>query len=345
MHDTVDLRSDTVTTPTPEMRAAMAAAEVGDDVYEEDPTMKRLEARAAERFGKEAGLFVASGTMGNQVAALAHTQPGAEIVADADSHIIRAEVGGLARLALCQTMALPTERGLPTPDQVRGVIRPANIHVAVTGLLALENTHNRHGGVAFTPEEIGAVAAVAREHRIPVHLDGARIFNACVALGRSPREYGAVVDSVQFCLSKSLGAPVGSVLVGSGAFITRARRMRKMLGGGMRQAGILAAAGLLALDRMVDRLAEDHRNARRLAEGLAGIPPLRVDLSRVQTNIVIFHVGRPGGAAELVEGGAARKVKMGAFSATGIRCVTHKDVDTDDVDRAIAAIREIAAGW
>jgi threonine aldolase len=345
MHDIVDLRSDTVTTPTPEMRAAMAAAEVGDDVYEEDPTVKRLEALAAERFGKEAGLFVASGTMGNQVAALAHTQPGQEVIADAESHIVRAEVGGLARLAICQTVALTTARGLPAPDQVRAAIRTPNIHHAVTGLLAIENTHNRHGGVAFPPEEIAAVGAVAREHAIPVHLDGARIFNACVALGRDAREYGAVVDSVQFCLSKSLGAPVGSLVVGSAAFVSRARRMRKLLGGGMRQAGILAAAGLLALDKMVDRLADDHRNARRLAEGLAGLPRIRVDLARVQTNIVIFHVDRPGGAAELVEGGRARKVKMGAFSPTGIRCVTHKDVDSEDIDRAIDAVREIATGW
>ena len=345
MHDIVDLRSDTVTTPTPEMRAAMAAAEVGDDVFEEDPTVRRLEALAAERFGKEAGLFVASGTMGNQVAALAHTQPGQEVIADADSHIVRAEVGGLARLAICQTVAITTARGLPEPDQVRAAIRTPNIHHAVTGLLAIENTHNRHGGVAFSPEEIAAVSAVAREHSVPVHLDGARIFNACVALGRDARDYGAVVDSVQFCLSKSLGAPVGSLVVGSAAFVGRARRMRKLLGGGMRQAGILAAAGLLSLERMVDRLADDHRNARRLAEALAGLPGIRIDLARVQTNIVIFHVDRPGGAAELVEGGRARKVKMGAFSPTGIRCVTHKDVDAEDIDRAIDAVREIVRDW
>jgi threonine aldolase len=199
--------------------------------------------------------------------------------------------------------------------------------------------------VAFTPEEIAAVGAVAREHAVPVHLDGARLFNACVALGRDAREYGAVVDSVQFCLSKSLGAPVGSLVVGSAAFVGRARRMRKLLGGGMRQAGILAAAGLLALDRMVDRLADDHRNARRLAEGLARLPGIRVDLGRVQTNIVIFHVDRPGGAAELVEGGRARKVKMGAFSPTGVRCVTHKDVDSEDIDRTIEAVREIVRDW
>jgi threonine aldolase len=345
VHDIVDLRSDTVTTPTPEMRAAMAAADVGDDVFEEDPTVNRLEALAAERLGKEAGLFVASGTMGNQVATLAHTQPGQEVIAEADSHIVRAEVGGLARLAICQTVALTTARGLPEPEQVRAVIRTPNIHHAVTGLLAIENTHNRHGGVAFTPEEIGAVGAVAREHGVPVHLDGARIFNAAVALGRDAREYGAVVDSVQFCLSKSLGAPVGSMVVGSAAFVTRARRMRKLLGGGMRQAGILAAAGLLSLDKMVDRLADDHRNARRLAEALAALPGIRIDLNRVQTNIVIFHVDRPGGAAALVEGGRARKVKMGAFSPTGIRCVTHKDVDSEDIDRAIDAVREIVRGW
>jgi threonine aldolase len=341
----VDLRSDTLTTPTPEMRAAMAAADVGDDVWEEDPTVQRLEARAAERFGKEAGLFVASGTMGNQVAVLAHTQPGQEVIADADAHVMSFEVAGIARLSLCQTRALPTERGLPSPDQVRAAIRPRNIHIPVTGLLCLENTHNRHSGVAFTPEEVGAVAAVAREHAVPVHLDGARIFNACVALGRQAREYGAVVDTVQFCLSKGLGAPVGSLIVGSRDFITHARRMRKMLGGGMRQVGILAAAGLIALDRMVDRLAEDHAHARRLAAGLVGVSGLRVDLSRVQTNIVIFQVERPGGAAELVEGCRARKVKIHAIGPTAIRCVTHKDVDADDVDRAIAAIREIAGSW
>jgi threonine aldolase len=345
MHDVVDLRSDTLTTPTPEMRAAMAAAEVGDDVWEEDPTAKLLEARAAERFGKDAGLFVASGTMGNQVAVMTHTRPGQEVIADADSHVLSYEVAGIARLSLCQTRGLVTERGLPTPNQVREAIRPPNIHIPVTGLVCLENTHNRHSGVAFTPEEIAEVAAVARAHGVPVHLDGARIFNACVALGRQPQEYGAVVDSVQFCLSKGLGAPVGSLLVGSRDFIREARRMRKLLGGGMRQVGILAAAGLIALDKMVDRLAEDHANARRLAEGLAGLPGIRIDLGRVQTNIVIFHVARPGGAAELVEGCRARKVRIHAIGPDSIRCVTHKDVDAEDVGRTVAAIRETIETW
>jgi len=341
MHDVVDLRSDTLTTPTPEMRAAMAAAEVGDDVWGEDPTVKRLEARAAERFGKDAGLFVASGTMGNQVTVLTHTQPGQEVIADADSHVLSREVAGIARLSLCQTLPLSTARGLPTPEQVRASIRAKDIHFPVTGLIALENTHNRHSGTAFTPEEIAAVAAVGREHDVPVHLDGARIFNACVALRRDAREYGAAVDTIQFCLTKGLSAPVGSLIVGSREFIARARRMRKLLGGGMRQVGILAAAGLIALDKMVDRLAEDHVNARRLAEGLHGLPGIRVDLSRVQTNIVIFHVDRPGGVAELVEGCRARKVRVHASGPTSIRCVTHKDVDAEDIDRALAAIREI----
>jgi threonine aldolase len=345
VHDVVDLRSDTLTTPTPAMRAAMAAAEVGDDVWEEDPTVQRLEALAAARFGKEAGLFVASGTMGNQVAVLTHTQPGQEVIADLESHMLGMEVGGIARLSLCQTRPLATERGLPTPTQVREAIRPSNIHIPTTGLLVLENTHNRHGGIAFTPEEIAAVAAAASGHGVPVHLDGARIFNACVALGRDPQEYGAAVDTVQFCLSKGLAAPVGSLLVGPRAFVTRARRMRKLLGGGMRQVGILAAAGLVALERMVARLAEDHAHARRLAEGAAGLPRLRVDLARVQTNIVILDVDRPGGAAALVEGCRARKVKIHAVGPATIRCVTHKDVDAEDIERALAAFREITVGW
>jgi len=345
MHDVVDLRSDTLTVPTPAMRRAMAEAQVGDDVWEEDPTVQRLEARAAARFGKAAGLFVASGTMGNQVAVLAHTEPGQEVLADADSHMLNLEVGGIARLSLCQTRPLQTERGLPDPDAVRHAIRPQNIHIPRTGLLALENTHNLKGGVAFTPEEIAEVAAVASEHGVPVHLDGARIFNACVALGRDAREYGQVVDTVQFCLSKGLAAPVGSLLLGPEAFVARARRMRKLVGGGMRQVGILAAAGLVALDTMVDRLADDHRNARRLAEGLRGLPGLRVDPARVPTNIVIFEVTRPGGAAQLVEGCRACKVKIHAVGPTAIRCVTHKDVDAEDIERALAAVQEITAGW
>jgi len=352
MHDVVDLRSDTLTLPTSEMREAMARAEVGDDVWEEDPTVKRLETVAAERLGKAAGLFVASGTMGNLVSVVSHTRAGQEVVLDLDSHIFNYEVAGSAVIGGVQMHPVKTARGFLIPDQVREALRPSNIHLPQTGLVCVENTHNRHGGTCCTPEEIAAVAAVAHGAGVPVHLDGARLFNAAVALGRPARDFARDADSVTFCLSKGLGAPVGSVICGPAEFIARARRVRKMLGGGMRQAGILAAAGLVALERMVDRLAEDHANARRLAEGLARLPGLRVDPASVQTNIVIVAVERPGGAAaaaaaagELVAGCAARKVKLHAIGPASIRCVTHKDVDADDIERALEALRELTGRW
>ena len=351
MHDFVDLRSDTLTLPTPEMREAMARAEVGDDVWGEDPTVHRLEAAAATRLGKEAGLFVASGTMGNLVSVVAHTQAGQEVVLDLDSHIYNYEVAGSTIVGHVQMRPVKTERGFLTPEQVQESLRAANIHVPPTGLVCLENTHNRHGGTCCTPEQIAAVAAVAHAAGVPVHVDGARLFNAAVALERDAREFTQPVDSVTFCLSKGLAAPVGSVVCGSAAFIERARRIRKMVGGGMRQAGILAAAGLLSLERMVDRLAEDHANARTLAEAVAVMPALAVDLASVQTNIVIIRVDRgdrPRSVAatdELVKGCAARKVKIHAMSPTAIRCVTHKDVDTEDVRRAVDAFRELTARW
>ena len=345
MHDIVDLRSDTLTLPTPAMREAMARAEVGDDVWEEDPTVRRLEEQAARRTGKEAAMFVSSGTQGNLVSVLTQTRPGQEIILDADSHIFNYEVGGAAMFGGVQTLPVKTARGFLTPEQVREHVRPSNVHIPVTGLVCLENTHNRHGGTCCTPEEIEAVAAAAHGAGVPVHLDGARIFNASVALRRPAVDFARPVDSITFCLSKGLGAPVGSLVCGSRDFVTRARRVRKMLGGGMRQVGVLAAAGLVALDSMVDRLAEDHANARRLAEGVVRLPGVRLDLSNVQTNIVIFHVGRPGGAAELVSGALARKVKIHQIGPASIRCVTHKDVDAEDVERAIEAFREIAAAW
>lgn len=345
MHDVVDLRSDTVTLPTPEMREAMARAEVGDDVWEEDPTVKRLEATAAERLGKEAGLFVTSGTQGNLLSILAQTRPGQEVILDLDSHIFNYEVAGGAVIGGVQMRPVRTDRGMLSPEQVREALRPANLHVPPTGLVCLENTHNRHGGTCASPEAIAAVAAVAHAAGVPVHLDGARLFNAAVALGRDVREFTRDVDSVMFCLSKGLAAPVGSVVCGSRDFIARARRWRKMLGGGMRQAGVLAAAGLVALERMVDRLAEDHAHARLLAEGLARLPGLEVDLSRVETNIVIVRVRPPGGVEELVGGCLARKIKIHAIGPEAIRCVTHKDVDADDIRRALAAVAEITARW
>ncbi len=344
MHDIVDLRSDTLTLPTPEMREAMACAEVGDDVWEEDPTVKRLEAVAAERLGKEAGLFVSSGTMGNLVSVVSQTRAGQEIVLDQDSHIYNYEVAGAAVVGSVQTRPLKTARGFLSPEQVREALRPANIHLPTTGLVCLENTHNRHGGTCCTPAEIAAVAAVAHGAGVPVHLDGARLFNAAVALGRPAAEFARHADSVTFCVSKGLGAPVGSVVCGTRDFVARARRVRKMLGGGMRQAGVIAAAGLVALERMVDRLAEDHAHARRLAEGLATLPGLRVDLARVQTNIVIVGVDRPGGVEPLVAGCVARKVKVHAIGPASIRCVTHKDVDAEDIERALAAFGEVTSG-
>ena len=351
MHDIVDLRSDTLTLPTPEMRDAMARAEVGDDVWEEDPTVKRFEAMAAERLGKAAGLFVTSGTMGNLVSVVSQAQAGQEVVLDLDSHIFNNEVAGASVVGNVQMRPVKTARGFLTPDQVREALRPANIHNPPTGLVCIENTHNRHGGTCCTPEEISAVAAVAHGAGVPVHLDGARLFNATVALKRSARDFVRDVDSVTFCVSKGLAAPVGSVICGSREVVARARRVRKMLGGGMRQAGVIAAAGLVALERMVDRLAEDHTNARVLAEGVARLPGLSVDLASVQTNIVIFGVERGAAAAsaaataELVAGSAARKVKIHAIGPTSIRCVTHKDIDAEDIARTLDAFAEITRKW
>ncbi len=345
MHEIVDLRSDTLTLPTPAMREAMARAEVGDDVWEEDPTVKRLEALAAERTGKDAGLFVTSGTQGNLVSVCAQTQPGQEVVLDLDSHIFNYEVAGSARVGNVQMRPVKTARGFLSPDQVREALRPANIHLPQTGLVCLENTHNRHGGTCCTPEQIAAVAAVAHGAGVSVHLDGARLFNAAIALRRPAADFTRHVDSVTFCVSKGLGAPVGSVVCGSREIIGRAKRFRKMLGGGMRQVGIIAAAGIVALETMVDRLAEDHANARTLAEGIARLPKLSVDLASVQTNIVIFHVERPGGADELVKGAAGRHVKIHAIGPTSIRCVSHKDVDADDIAKALEVFGDITARW
>ena len=348
MHDAVDLRSDTLTTPTPEMREAMARAQVGDDVWGEDPTVQRLEARAAARMGKEAGLYVTSGTQGNLICVLAQTAPGQEVILDLDSHVYNYEVAGAALIGGVQMRPVKTARGFLTPDQVAEAVRPANIHLPASALLCLENTHNRHGGTCCTPEEIEAVAAAGHERGLSVHLDGARLFNAAVALRRDAREFARSVDSVTFCLSKGLAAPVGSVICGSADLVGRARRWRKLLGGGMRQAGVIAAAGLVALDSMVDRLADDHANARTLAEGLARLPDIAIDLATVQTNIVILHVAGPAGAAraaDLVRGCAERKVKVHAIGPTSIRCVTHKDVDVEDIGRAIQAFREVAERW
>jgi threonine aldolase len=289
--------------------------------------------------------------MGNLVSVVAHTQAGQEVVLDLDSHIYNYEVAGGTIVGNVQMRPVKTERGFLSPEQVQEALRPVNIHIPSTGLVCLENTHNRHGGTCCTPEDIAAVAAVAHGAGVPVHVDGARLFNAAVALERDPREFARPVDSVTFCLSKGLAAPVGSVVCGTAAFVERARRVRKMVGGGMRQAGILAAAGLVSLERMVDRLAEDHVNARTLAEAAAALPGLAIDLASVQTNIVIIRVNRgdrlrsTAATEELVKGCAARKVKIHAMGPAAIRCVTHKDVDAEDIRRAVDAFRELTARW
>ncbi len=338
----IDLRSDTVTLPTPAMRAAMAAAEVGDDVYGEDPTVRRLEERAAELLGTEAALFVPSGTMGNQVAIACHTYPGQEVIVEASSHIYNVELGTMARFSGVQPRVLVGDRGVFTAPQVALAIRPDLYYLSPTGLVCLENTHNAAGGRIWPLDGAREVLALAHARGIPVHLDGARIFNAAVALGVPAGELAAGFDSVMFCLSKGLGCPVGSVLCGSRAFIAEGRRVRKALGGGMRQAGILAAAGLYALEHHVDRLAEDHLHARLLAEGLAQVPGLSV--VPPETNIVLFRIERGPDAAELCERLRARGVLASPAGAgtspREIRMVTHLGISRPDVERTVDLVGE-----
>ncbi len=341
----IDLRSDTVTRPTDAMRKAMAEAEVGDDVYGEDPTINRLEELGAEMVGHEAALFVASGTMGNATAVLTHTGRGDEVILESEAHIFFFEGGGAALLAGCQTRTLPGDKGVLDPADVRAAIRPENVHFPRTGLLCLENSHNRGGGTVITPERTRALAEVAHEGGVPVHLDGARVFNAAAACGVDVTELTAPLDSVQFCLSKGLAAPVGSLLAGSADFIKEARRMRKALGGGMRQAGIIAAAGIISLTEMVERLPEDHARARRLAEALVEMEPFSVDLDTVQTNIIIFDVDPAfDTAAGLCRDLANLGVRANPVGPQRIRFVTHYEISDEDVDAAIDCISEIVSG-
>lgn len=338
---TIDLRSDTVTLPTLAMRRAMAEAAVGDDVYGEDPTVQRLETLAAQRLGKEAALFVPTGTMGNQIAVMTHTRRGDEIILEAESHIFFYEVGGIALLSGVQARTVAGHRGILDAEAVERAIRPANIHFPRTGLLCLENTHNRGGGTVTPLETMNALAEVAKRYCIPVHLDGARVFNAAIALGIDVRELVAAADSVMFCLSKGLAAPVGSIIAGTRQFIKEARRSRKVLGGGMRQVGVLAAAGLVALE-MVDRLAEDHANARLLAELVNQVPGLSCDRQWVQTNIVMVDIDpKVASAPELVARMMDNGVKANATGPSRIRLVTHKDVGRDEISEAVEIIKRL----
>jgi threonine aldolase len=339
----VDLRSDTVTQPTAAMRVAMAKAEVGDDVMGEDPTINALQKAAAERMGKEAGLFVPSGTMGNLAAVLTHCGRGDEIILGNLSHTFIFEGGGVAALGGVIPHTLPNlADGRIDLDAMQGAIRPDDVHQPVTRLIVLENTHNRCGGTILKPEYMRQVGELAKKAGLKLHVDGARIFNAAVALGLPAKILVEQADSVTFCLSKALCAPVGSVLCGTTEFIHRARRIRKQLGGGMRQAGILAAAGLVALDEMVERLGDDHRRARTLANGLAGIPGLSLDNSVPETNMVFVSLKDdvPLNSAQVAARLTEKGVKVGAVGPRRFRMVTHYWIDDEGIDQTLKAFNQ-----
>jgi threonine aldolase len=340
----VDLRSDTVTKPTPEMRRAMAEAEVGDDVYGEDPTVNKLQENAAEIFEREAALLVPSGSMGNLIAIKIWTHHGNEVICEERGHINQYELASMSAIAGCMPRTVSARDGILSWELIEPLIRPKIYYRAQTALIALENTHNMAGGTLYPPEVFLEICNHAHAAELPVHLDGARIFNAAVALGRSVAELTRNSDSIMFCLSKGLGAPVGSMLVGSREFIEKARVYRKLFGGGMRQAGVLAAAGLVALEKSPQKLERDHQNARYLAEGLSKIPGIGIDLKKVQTNIVIFDVrGTARTAGEICGELSKRKVLAGPTDKYAIRMVTHCDVDRAGIDRALAALRDIVS--
>jgi len=341
MAEFVELRSDTFTKPTPEMRRAMADAEVGDDVWGEDPTANALQDQCAALFGKEAGLFVPSGSMGNEAAIKALTNPGEEIIVEASAHVIEAEVGAPATISQVIVRALPGPRGVFDLDELADAIRLPSRFYTHTSLVCLENTHQGSGGAVVPIEAFRDMAKVARDRGVRVHLDGARIFNASVASGVHVREYAAEVETLSFCFSKGLGAPVGSMLLGQKDVIDRARRVRKMLGGGMRQVGVLCAAAKVALETGVERLAEDHANAKRLALGIAHVWPGSIDPGDVETNILYVRTGDRD--AEVTAGALKEKgVLVGPMGARRLRLVTHRDVDAQGLERAIDAFRALA---
>ena len=340
----VDLRSDTVTRPTPQMRQAMATAEVGDDVYGEDPTVNRLERRAAEIFAKEASLFVPSGCMGNLIAIKVWTHHGDEVICDERSHVNLYELASMSAIAGCMPRIARGDDGILSWKQIEAVIRPVIYYDSQTALICLENTHNMAGGTIYPTAQVEDICDRAHEARLKVHLDGARIFNAAVALGEQVANMTRKVDSVMFCLSKGLGAPVGSMLVGSQAFIDKAHIYRKMFGGGMRQVGVLAAAGLIALEQSPARLHIDHENARRLAEGVARLPGLSIDPHKVRTNIVIFDCAKTGKTAvQFCEALFARGIWAQDTAPYSVRLVTHCDVDRAGSERALAVLEELTA--
>lgn len=336
----VDLRSDTVTRPTPAMYRAMAEAPLGDDVLGDEPTVLKLEALSAELFGMEAAVFVPSGTMGNQIAIAAQTQPGDAIIIEEEAHVLYYEVGAPAVINGVMTRTVPSQQGFMDPRDVERAVMKRSLHTPGTAIICLENTHNRAGGTIMPSDLMTAYRDIADRHGLRIHLDGARVFNAAVAEGRSVREITRGCDSISFCLSKGLASPVGSVLVGSCEVIDRARIWRKRLGGGMRQSGILAACGIVSLTSMVDRLADDHRRARRLAQALVSLPGLTVDLDSVQTNMVLIETAGP--SAPWLEALHARRVWALPPAPNRIRCVFHNDVSDEALEHAVTAFNETA---
>jgi len=338
----IDLRSDTVTRPTPAMREAMAQAEVGDDVFGEDPSVNRLQERMADYLGHEAALFVASGVMANQVAIASHTSPGDEVILESFSHIYNYEAGSPAFLSGVQLHPIPNEDGIITPDDLTEALRPKEDHFPQSRLVCLENTHNRRGGKIYPLDKMRQVVDVARAHGLKVHLDGARLWNASVATGIPEREWAILADSVSMCFSKGMGAPVGSIIAGSADFVKRAHRFRKMLGGGMRQVGILAAAALYALDHHRPLLAEDHRKARRLEEIVTGIAGRNCGVIKGETNIVVIEVNpdhiTPG---QVLARCREKNVLLTGFGIRWIRAVCHLDVTLEDVETAAGIIGEV----
>ena len=337
----IDLRSDTVTMPTPEMRQAMATAPLGDDVFGDDPMVNRLEEMSASRLGKEAAVFLPSGTMGNVVGVAVNTRAGQEMIADADAHVFLYEGAGAATIASVQIRPVSTPAGVMTPAQIESAMRPRDdYHQPITAAISFEDTHNRHGGVVWPLEDLRAASDHARALGLRVHLDGARIFNAAVASGTDVAGIAACGDTVTFCLSKGLACPAGSAFCGDAESVDEARRWRKRLGGAMRQAGVIAATGVIALDTMVDRLAEDHANARTLAEGLAELAGVVCDLSRVQTNLVFFELDRMGGA-EFEEECRKRGLLGGATGPRRVRFVTHYGITAQDVQATLKICEEV----
>jgi threonine aldolase len=340
----IDLRSDTVTKPTEAMRRAMAAAEVGDDVYGEDPTVNALEKRAAELLGKEAALFVPTGTMGNTIAVKLHTEPGQELICDDRAHVLDWELAMTAWFSGCLIRSIATPDGIMTWEQIEAQIKPANGFYAPTALVTIEHPHNMHGGTLYDLASIDNICDRAHERGLKIHMDGARIFNSEAASGHCAARIAGKADTVMFCLSKGLGAPVGSMLVGTADAIARGRHLRKRLGGGMRQAGVLAAAGLIAMEEMPARLVEDHANARWIAERLANIPGLALDPAKVRTNIVVFDIAGTGLAfAELSAQLKSKGVLISTAGGTRARIVTHLNVSRQDCEAALQVMEEVLA--